>query len=291
MQFEAVRGSILTLNQKFRISQKLIATQQSKPMTQKSLPETKIIAIEYNVTWEKLPEDFNLPDGPVENIDQPLLAAALRESLEIAGFIQPSMLIASNFGLCAKVNDKIIVKAPDWVYVPSVLPPEPGEVRRSYTPNAEGEVPAVVMEFLSDDDDETGYSVKPTYPYGKWRFYEQILQVPLYVIFDPRSGELDIYRLVAGKYELQEEPDTDRRFWIESMNLFLGVWEGEKSQRTGYWLRWWDENGNLLLWGAERVEQEQQRADEERLRADEERLRADRLMAYLISQGIDPDAI
>ena len=65
--------------------------------------------------------------------------------------------------------------------------------------------------------------------------------------------------------------------WIESMGLFLGVWEGEKSQRSGYWLRWWDENGNLLLWGAERVEQE--------------RLRGDRLAAYLRSQGIDPDGI
>jgi hypothetical protein len=73
---------------------------------------------------------------------------------------------ASNFGLCAKVNDKIVVKAPDWVYVPSVLPAEPGEVRRSYTRNAEGEVPAVVMEFLSDTDGSE-YSNKPTYPYGK----------------------------------------------------------------------------------------------------------------------------
>jgi Uma2 family endonuclease len=246
----------------------------SKPIEVKS---------QYTVTWEKLPDDFQLPDDPVENIDQPLLAAALREALEIAGFIVASMLIASNFGLCAKVNDKTVVKAPDWVYVPSVLPAAAGEIRRSYTPNAEGELPAVVMEFLSDDR-EAEYSIKPTYPYGKWRFYEQILQVPLYAIFDPRSGELDIYRLVAGKYELQEEPDTDRRFWIESMGLFLGVWEGEKSQRRGYWLRWWDENGNLLLWGAERVEQERQRAEEERQRAD-------RLMTYLISQGIDPDAI
>lgn len=235
-------------------------------------PETKT---KYTITWEKLPEDFKLPDDPVENIDQPLLAAALRESLELAGFILASMLIASNFGLCTKVNDKTIVKAPDWVYVPSVLPAEPGEVRRSYTPNAEGEVPAVVMEFLSDTDGSE-YSIKPTYPYGKWRFYERILQVPVYVIFEPKSGALEVYRLVSGQYELQDA-DANGRFWIESMGLFLGVWEGEKSQRRGYWLRWWDENGNLLLWGTEKVEQEQQRAD--------------RLAAYLRSQGIDPDAV
>ncbi|WP_333066580.1 MULTISPECIES: hypothetical protein [unclassified Microcoleus] len=93
-----------------------------------------------------------------------------------------------------------------------------------------------------------------------------------------------MYRLsTSGEYELQE-PDANQRLWIESMGLFMGVLEGEKSHRTGYWLRWWDEDGNLLLWGAERVEQE-------RHRAEEERQRADRLMAYLRSQGVNPDGI
>jgi Uma2 family endonuclease len=229
----------------------------------------------YTITWEKLPEDFQLPDDPVENIDQPLLAAALRESLELAGFILASMLIASNFGVCAKVNDKTVVKAPDWVYVPSVLPAAAGEVRRSYTPNAEGEVPAVVMEFLSDTKGNE-YSTKVVYPYGKLWFYERILQVPVYAIFDPKSGELEVHHLISGQY-MEQDPDSNNRFWIESMGLFLGVWSGEKSQRNGYWLRWWDENGNLLLWGIERVQQEQQRAD--------------RLAAYLRNQGINPDEI
>ena len=35
------------------------------------------------ITWEKLPDDFILPDEPVDNNLQPLLAAALRESLEL----------------------------------------------------------------------------------------------------------------------------------------------------------------------------------------------------------------
>jgi len=148
-------------------------------------------------------------------------------------------------------------------------------------------VPAVVMEFLSDDH-EAEYSIKPTYPYGKWWFYEQILQFPVYAIFEPKSGRLEVYKLISGKYELQADGG---RYSLESMGLFLGVWEGEKSQRRGYWLRWWDENGNLLLWGAERVEQERLRAEQECLRAKEERLRGDRLAAYLRSQGINPDGI
>ena len=62
--------------------------------------ETKS-STELVISWEALPHDFHLEDDPVENTGQPLLAGALRESLEISGFIQPQMLIASNFGLCA----------------------------------------------------------------------------------------------------------------------------------------------------------------------------------------------
>ena len=38
------------------------------------------------------------------------------------------------------------------------------------------------------------------------------------------------------------------------MHLYLGVWQGNRENRTGYWLRWWDENENLLLWGFELAE-------------------------------------
>lgn len=55
------------------------------------------------ITWETLPADFPLPDDPVDN-NLHLLAAALRECLELAGLIVESALIASNFGLCGWVT-------------------------------------------------------------------------------------------------------------------------------------------------------------------------------------------
>jgi hypothetical protein len=66
------------------------------------------------ITWEVLPADFVLPDDPVENLQQPLLAAALTDALGAAGQIKPEMLIGSNFGLAIAVNKKIVVKAPAW---------------------------------------------------------------------------------------------------------------------------------------------------------------------------------
>ena len=102
------------------------------------------------------------------------------------------------------------------------------------------------------------------------------MQEPLYVIFEPEGGTLEMRQLVEGLYQVQQ-PDENGRYSIASMNLYLGVWHGTKAERTGYWLRWWDENGNLLLWGTERLEQERQRTE--------------RLESYLRTQGIDPDKI
>ncbi len=73
------------------------------------------------------------------------------------------------------------------------------------------------------------------------------------------------------------------------MELFLGTWQGTKEGRTGYWLRWWEETGNLLPWALELIEQERQRAEQEHQRAEQERQEKEMLIAYLRSQGIDPN--
>ncbi len=248
------------------------------------------------ITWEALPDDFQLEEEPVENTAQPLIAGALRESLELAGLIQPEMLIASNFGLCATLNGDLVIKAPDWLYIKQVKSIQPETTRKSYTPNLQGDIPNIVIEFLSETEGGE-YSVKRSYPPGKWYFYEQILQVPIYAIFEPITGQLEFYSLQNGRYELKPT-DENNQYWIEDLKLFLGVWQGEKEQRNGYWLRWWDEGGNLLPWGVEKVEkerqrteQERQRAEQERQRAEQEHQRAEKLAEFLRSQGINPDEI
>jgi hypothetical protein len=223
-----------------------------------------------------------LDDEPADNINQPLLAAALTESLELSGRLGESMLVGTNFGICATVEENLVIKAPDWFYVRSVLATNPpNQNRRSYTPNLQGEVPAIVMEFLSETEGGE-YSLKSKYPPGKWYYYERILQVPNYAIFEPDSGWLEFYQLDdGGRYQLQQ-PDANNRYWVSQMGLYLGIWPGSKANRTGFWLRWWDETGQMLLWGTELVEQE-------RLRAEQERLRAEQLAAQLRAAGIEPE--
>ncbi len=234
--------------------------------------------MQFKISWKKLPKNFILDEYPLQDIDQPLLAAALRESLEIAGLILEGTLVASHLAICVTFNDNIVIKTPDFFYATNVQPLPDREIRRSYIPNIEGDIPAVVMEFLPDNapryQDE--YSAKRTYIPGKWHFYEQILESPIYVIFQPATGYLIVHHLHSIARYKQEKPDANNRYWISGVGLFLGVWQGTKAERTGYWLRWWDESGEMLLWGAEMVERERQRAD--------------RLSAQLRAAGIEPEA-
>jgi len=243
---------------------------------------------DYQITWEKLPDDYKLPDDPVDNINQPALAAALTQSLELAGKLPPNALTPTNYGICATLNGKIVVKAPDWAYIPKIGV-DREEVIRSYTPQLQGDIPVIVMEFLSDTEGGE-YSIKPTYPPGKWFFYECVLKAPNYAIFEPDSGNLEVYRLDhnTGRYIVQTS-NENQHYWIGEMNLYLGVWQGMRENRTGKWLRLWDEQGNLLLWGRELAEQERQRAEQERQRAEQERQRAERLAAQLRAAGIEPE--
>jgi Putative restriction endonuclease len=248
------------------------------------------------VRWEPLPDDYPIPDDPVDNIHQPLLAAALTDALRTANCLPTQALTPTNYPLCVTYNDAIVIKAPDWAYIPAISV-ERQAVDRSYTPNLQGELPTIVLEFISETEGGE-YSIKPTTPIGKWFFYERILKVPIYGIFVPDRGLLELYRLTEDKYDL-EIPDENGRHWIAELNLFLGPWRGDLgTERSGYWLRWWDAEGNLLLWGHEKAEQESQRADQasqraeqESQRADAAQLKAERLAERLRQQGIDPDEV
>ncbi|MBE9121388.1 Uma2 family endonuclease [Tychonema sp. LEGE 07199] len=235
-----------------------------------------------NVTWEALRADFVLPDDPVENIQQPPLAAALTDALGAAGRIEQIAPIGSHFGLVATVNKQTVVKAPDWFFVPQVHGVAEGTIRRSYTPNLEGAPVSVVMEFLSNED-YSELSVRSTPPYGKLYFYEQILRVPTYVTYDPYEPKLEVRYLLNGAYETQAA-DASGRVRIPEFDLWLGIWSGERLGQTMNWLRWWDEAGNLLLWSSEQAEYE-------RLRAQQERQRADLWAAKLRELGVDIDRV
>ena len=94
--------------------------------------------------------------------------------------------------------------------------------------------------------------------------------------------------------------------WLEGVGLGLTLWEGSFEEAVSrLWLRWCDQDGQVIPTGAEgqalerqraeveqqRAEAEQQRAEAERQRADSEQQRAERLAERLRAMGINPDDV
>ena len=172
-------------------------------------------------------------------------------------------------------------EAPDWFYVPDVPPKLDGQIRRSYVLWREFRTPLIALEFASGDGseerDRTPLSRSPqgevTKP-GKFWVYEQIMRIPYYGIYEINNGKLEVYTLVGAFYELLT-PNERGHYLIPPLGVELGLWQGRYLNQTQQWLRWWDEQGNLLLIGDERAELERARAEQEKQRAEQERQRAE----------------
>ncbi len=190
-------------------------------------------------------------------------------------------------------------EAPDWFYVPNVPPLLNGEWRRSYVLWKEIVAPLIAIEFVSGDGSEERDRTSPfagdDAKAGKFWVYEQAIRIPFYVIYEVQKASVEVYELIGNRYQ-PVQPNQRGHYAIAPMGIELGIWQGQQYNQTLPWLRWWDQDGNLLLTAEEReakekqrADQEQQRADQEQQRADQEQQRADRLAARLRELGIDPE--
>ncbi len=181
-------------------------------------------------------------------------------------------------------------EAPDWFYVPNVPPLLDGQIRRSYVLWREFIAPLIVLEFASGDGSEErdmtplgasaqGEAKRP----GKFWVYERIMRIPYYGIYEIKTGKLEVYHFVDRYYQ-SIAPNERGHYPILPMGIELGIWEGAYQNQSQQWLRWWDKNGELLLIGDER-------ADQERLRADQERQTRLDAVARLQSFGLGAEQI
>jgi Uma2 family endonuclease len=183
---------------------------------------------------------------------------------------------------------------PDWFYVPGVPPDLDGHYRRSYVLWKEHVKPAVLIEYSSED----GTKERDRTPFeGKFWIYERAIQGAYYAIFVVETGELEVHKLLRGKYR-RLAPNQRGHFQIEPLGVNLGVWRGLFYNETAPWLRWYDDDGNLLPLSDERAELAQRNAEQERRIAEQERRnahvqqqRAEQLEAKLRELGIDPATV
>ncbi|XZO03285.1 MAG: Uma2 family endonuclease [Microcoleus sp.] len=217
--------------------------------------------------------------------------------------------IGQDSGIYWRLTDPLErgAEAPDWFYVPNVPPTLDGQSRRSYVMWQEFVSPLIVLEFVSgngtEERDRTPLlrSGKQETKAGKFWIYENVIHPAFYGIYEVTKASVEVYNLIQDRYQLVAANERGH-YPIAPLGVELGIWQGTYQNMELPWLRWWDSEGNLLLSGAERAEEERQRADreqeiaqQERQRAEQQRQRADRaedqleqLRAQLRSAGIEP---
>jgi Uma2 family endonuclease len=221
-------------------------------------------------------------DEPVDNIfsekQQRLLTETLFTSWDRGPDEKRSFVALANVGLFYAVNEPAIV--PDvMVSVDVQLPDELWEKKhRSYFMWEYGKPPEIVVEVVSNR--------KGRELVEKQRLYAR-LGITYYIVFDPdqqlKKEQLHVFERRDSGYGRRQST------WLPVLGLGQVLWEGEYEGQHEVWLRWCDQAGNLLLTGAEGIEQERQHAERERQRAEQERQRSERLAAQLRAAGLDPE--
>ncbi|QLE57821.1 Uma2 family endonuclease [Nostoc sp. TCL26-01] len=267
---------------------------------------------------ESMPTMYDLPSELVGESGLPdefhrIQADLLTETCQPANYSPTEILLASDLNLYYDPRYPLWYKRPDWYMVVGVNnPQQQQDLRLSYVIWQEGIDPFLIVELLSPgtEQDDLGQTLREVNkPPTKWEVYEHILRVPYYVVYDRYENNFRAFKINGTRYQPISLPE--QRFWLEELDMGLGLWQGDYQQTTGLWLRWYDQAGWLPTLKErteqerqrveqerqraeqerQRAEQERQRAEQERQRAEQERQRADKLAEYLRSQGIDPDLI
>lgn len=230
-----------------------------------------------------LPDHTQLPDRdgvPVRNDQEHPQSMLLTDSiLPVAHRLHPDNMfcIGQDMGIYWRLAEppetlQSGAICPDWYFIPGVPRMLGGQLRRSYVLWQEWVAPLLALEFVSGDGSEER---DRTPRKGKYWVYEQAIRIPFYGIYEVDPGRIQMNVLDGGTYRLQE-PNSRGHFEIPPLEVEVGIWRGKYQGIELPWMRWWNLQGELLLTGEERAEQERQRAD--------------RLAAQLRALGAEPKA-
>jgi Uma2 family endonuclease len=146
----------------------------------------------------------------------------------------------------------------------------------------EGHYPDAIVELMSPSTAEvdTG-TIKD--------IYERVFRTPDYFVFNPfNPSSLQGWHLDASRRYQLLAPNEQGWLWCQTLNFWLGTWEGTIDRETAVWLRFYDQQGNLVLLPEEAAQQQAEVAQQQ---AEQEHQRAERLAARLRELGEDPEVL
>ncbi len=279
------------------------------------------------LTMYDLPSEFpGAPGLPDEYHD--LQPEFLSATLQLTAYSQKERFTGTDMCLYYDPSHPLWHKRPDWFLalgVPRLYNDD--DLRLSYVVEDEGIVPSIIIELLSPGTEkqdlgpfyrttdiiEPGTPDEPEVdeiiqeelltlfesrvpgsqcgkPPAKWTVYQDILKVPYYITYSRYTNTMRAFRWVNGRYvEVRLDPENPR-FWIEELNIGLGIWRGEYQCATRPWLRWYDAAGEWMATREERAEQraavaeQQAQAAEQQAQAAEQQAQAAEQQAQAAEQ-------
>ena len=220
-------------------------------------------------------------DTPVDNLFSEKQQRLLTEPLYASWSAKERPFLAmANVGLFHAVEQPPFV--PDMLLSLDVRCPDElwSKPHRSYFIWEYGKPPDVVIEVVSNR--QGGEDT------DKLRAYARI-RIPYYAIFDPEqllsNQLLRVYELHRLEYQLLDRPES-----LPGIGLGLRLWHGGFEEHENLWLRWVDDDGQLIATGAERATLAEQQAEYAEQQAEDAQQRAERLAEQLRRLGADPEA-
>ena len=228
--------------------------------------------------------DLDLPDSdgePMENERDRTQTTLLLDSLDQHWHDRHDFYAAGNMFLyysLAQAHEILAAEAeparprrafrgPD-VFI--VLNVDGSHRRRKWLVWAEdGRYPDVIFEFLSPSTRHIDQTTTKT-------LYERTFKTSEYYWYDPYDPSVLQGWLLHHDTGYQASlPDARGWLWSPALQLWIGRWEGTYKRDAATWLRFYDQEGRLVLTPDELAVLRQQQAEAERVRAEAERVRAE----------------
>lgn len=113
-----------------------------------------------------------------------------------------------------------------------------------------GRYPDVIVELMSPSTAAMDTGTKKD-------IYERIFRTPDYFVFNPFDpNSLQGWHLDASQQYQPLVPNEQGWLWCQRLGLWLGTWQGIIDRETAVWLRFYDQEGNLIPLPEEAAQQQ-----------------------------------
>jgi len=113
-----------------------------------------------------------------------------------------------------------------------------------------GRYPDVIVELMSPSTASVDTGTKKD-------IYERIFRTPDYFVFNPFDpNSLQGWHLDASQQYQPLVANQQGWLWCQTLGLWLGTWQGTIDRETAVWLRFYDQEGNLVPLPEEAAQQQ-----------------------------------